>query len=340
MVVNISDRLLKDLAALGCGGPQFVERYWKPFLSVRNRHVAAEAASGLSDFCRRADPDTARAAAYTIGSIPRGEKLATALGDYIRPGRRVLDVGCGFGGFLVAVAKRSGVPFGVELSPHRRSYAEALLADHDITAARIMPIDILSKDFDPLPEMHLIASESVVEHVADPRRFIVRLAEKLAPGGVLHLDIPNKNAIQLVTSDPHYQLPLIIQLPHHSARALFDQHIGGRDAYGMRYDVGEFYPLSWYAQLLLDLDLRVQISARADSIARPSEVDAYLTKIAAVGEDVERHYPTIDAHLTEQVRHAAKEYCAKAAEARSTPALADHFSLNYLTASWWVTAIR
>jgi SAM-dependent methyltransferase len=248
----------------------------------------------------------------------------------------VLDVGCGFGGFLIAAARRGAKTHGIELSDLRRDAAEALLTDNGIDPD-VRAMDVYSAEFDSLANMDVIVSENVIEHVADPRRFMSRLLDKLAPGGILYLEIPNKDSVQIVAKDSHYHMPLLTQLPHHSARALFEQ-VKGKDAYGMPYGVEEYYPLSWYINLLIQRDMQVQVSARGDALVRPSEINDYLAIINNVANNVKETYPTIDAHLTDQIERAAREYLRNIDAARVDPNMAEVLVMRFLSAAWCLTA--
>ena len=60
--------------------------------------------------------------------------LATLL--QLRPGQRILDVGCGWGGPLVYLAETYGVRgVGLTLSPAQREYAERRVREHDVDVA-------------------------------------------------------------------------------------------------------------------------------------------------------------------------------------------------------------
>src|SRR6476661_4415391 len=155
--MKISDELLNDLRIRGFGGDNFVETYWNKFLSIDNRQDIALSAAGLDDFLRRVDQDSARAAVYVLLSIKRGEILASQIGGSLRPGAAVLDVGCGFGGFLIAAARRGAKTHGIELSDLRRDAAEALLTDNGIDPD-VRAMDVYSAEFDSLANMDVIVS--------------------------------------------------------------------------------------------------------------------------------------------------------------------------------------
>jgi cyclopropane-fatty-acyl-phospholipid synthase len=110
--------------------------------------------------------------------------VCTKLG--LHEGERVLDVGCGWGSFVIHAAKRYGVhALGVTLSGEqadlaRRRVAEAGVADR---------VEIRVADYRELREepFDAIASIGMVEHVGEKRidEYAARLAALLRPGGRL-----------------------------------------------------------------------------------------------------------------------------------------------------------
>jgi cyclopropane-fatty-acyl-phospholipid synthase len=112
------------------------------------------------------------------------ELVCTKLG--LRPGERVLDVGCGWGSFVMHAAKRHGVQaVGITLSENqaglaRMRVAEAGLADR---------VEIRVQDYRELAGegFDAVASIGMVEHVGEAQidRYAQQLASMLRPGGRL-----------------------------------------------------------------------------------------------------------------------------------------------------------
>ncbi|MCW3063515.1 MAG: class SAM-dependent methyltransferase, partial [Solirubrobacterales bacterium] len=108
--------------------------------------------------------------------------VSTKLG--LKAGERVLDVGCGWGSFVIHAAKHNGVrALGVTLSGEqadlaRRRVEEAGVADR---------VEIRVADYRELREepFDAIASIGMVEHVGENRidEYAARLASLLRPGG-------------------------------------------------------------------------------------------------------------------------------------------------------------
>ena len=108
-----------------------------------------------------------------------------------RPFDSYLDVGCSTGRFLELAESMGASPnriSGIELDSRLvRSLQERGL---DVECSRVEDSELLrNKTFDLITMFH------VIEHVAEPREVIARLAESLTPGGVLALETPNLESL-------------------------------------------------------------------------------------------------------------------------------------------------
>lgn len=101
----------------------------------------------------------------------------------LRPGARVLDVGCGWGGSLTYLAKRYGVTgVGISLVPQQCEYAAARARRHgaDLEFKATHWQDFVADDpFDA------VMTSGVVVHFENLSDYFVRAREWLRPGGVL-----------------------------------------------------------------------------------------------------------------------------------------------------------
>lgn len=121
----------------------------------------------------------------------------TRKGNYVRAievirrmvdGRRLLDVGCGSGGF-VAMAKQEGWDVqGVELSPQ---LAERCRADTGV--------DVLTSSFEQaelgLERYDVLSFWDIIEHVRNPMLCLRKARDVLRPGGIALFCTPNERSL-------------------------------------------------------------------------------------------------------------------------------------------------
>ena len=117
-----------------------------------------------------------------------GERHISFLSSDLRPGARVLDVGCGRGVILGALADRGFEVHGVEISleaargtdPRAEIRIAASLADAAYPATY----------FDEVVIWH------VLEHLHDPKAALLEARRILRPGGRLVVAVPNFSSLQ------------------------------------------------------------------------------------------------------------------------------------------------
>jgi 2-polyprenyl-3-methyl-5-hydroxy-6-metoxy-1,4-benzoquinol methylase len=178
---------------------------------------------------------------FAMSANWRGEQLAQRLVPLLPAGaRRYLDVGCGFGGYLVAFARRGLDVAGIEIDPVRIELSRANLADEGLRD-RVQELSVLEGGLaERLGTFDVITCIDVIEHVDDVPTAIVRMTELLRPGGVLVLEIPNAEAVASVARDGHFGLFGITLLDRDDAIAYHRRHFSDP------YDVGEYHPLDFY----------------------------------------------------------------------------------------------
>jgi cyclopropane-fatty-acyl-phospholipid synthase len=150
------------------------------------------------------DESMAYSSAYWTSDEP-GYTLAQAQHDKLemicqklglRPGMRLLDVGCGWGSLLVHAAKHHGVAaVGVSLSAEQVQHVRARLAQHDLTGR----VEVRQQDYrEPGDEpFDAVASIEMGEHVGEANypeytRILFRL---LKPTGRLLLQQMSRGAV-------------------------------------------------------------------------------------------------------------------------------------------------
>ena len=112
------------------------------------------------------------------------ELVCTKLG--LQPGQRVLDVGCGWGSFVMHAASRHGVEaVGITLSENQAELARKRVADAGLSDK----VEIRVQDYRELAgeNFDAVASIGMVEHVGESQIdvYAEQLASMLRPGGRL-----------------------------------------------------------------------------------------------------------------------------------------------------------
>ena len=103
--------------------------------------------------------------------------------------KSALDVGCGAGLLAEPLARMGATVTAVDAAPELIAAAKLHAAGAGLAIDyRAVGAEALEGRFD------LVTAMEVVEHVADPRAFVVSLAARLAPGGLLILSTPNRTA--------------------------------------------------------------------------------------------------------------------------------------------------
>ena len=103
----------------------------------------------------------------------------------IRPGDRVLDLGCGAGRFVAALCDAGTVPVGVELAEAALERARRNVPGADLRLVEpdgSLPLDHASVD--------LVWCSEVLEHVADTAHALLEVRRVLRPGGRLLVTVP------------------------------------------------------------------------------------------------------------------------------------------------------
>jgi ubiquinone/menaquinone biosynthesis C-methylase UbiE len=121
------------------------------------------------------------------GWRPATEIYEALIRDSMRPGMRVLDLGCGRGGVLEQLGEDVTAPLG--LDPDWQS-----LHEHRLPA---LPRAVALADALPLRDncLDLVLCSWVFEHLSDPPRVLAEIKRVLRPGGRLIFLTPNAQSL-------------------------------------------------------------------------------------------------------------------------------------------------
>jgi 2-polyprenyl-3-methyl-5-hydroxy-6-metoxy-1,4-benzoquinol methylase len=140
---------------------------------------AAYDAAYLESLWTGADPSPGQVEQAVRAELPRVRRIERAA-----TGRRLLEVGAGHGYFLAATRQRGFDVRGLDVS----SAAEEFCASRfglDVQVAALENADLPQEAFD------VVAAWHVLEHLADPRAALGKLASWLASAGILAVEVPN-----------------------------------------------------------------------------------------------------------------------------------------------------
>ncbi|MGQ0847994.1 MAG: class I SAM-dependent methyltransferase [Actinomycetota bacterium] len=182
---------------------------------------------------------------FSLSSVERGRYAVSAMGGpRVFRNRGVMDVGCAYGGFLVAAAEAGAASVvGIDIDPGLLDLARLQLADHGVRG-RLAEEDITASGVvDRWGTFDVVLCNDVIEHVADPVRCAQNLAALMKPGGRVYLEIPNGSAVEFMRRDGHYGLFGLTLLGREPAEQLWRLH------YHDRYGVEHYAPIDYYLQI-------------------------------------------------------------------------------------------
>lgn len=148
--------------------------YWED----RAQRFAAHG-SGLAAVCSYGMPE------FYNRMIHWSQHLALRPWLDIKPGTRVLDVGCGVGRWSTLLAGRGGIVTGMDLSPTMIAEAKRRADAKGVASRCRFLVQDLAR-LDAGEKFDLIIAVTVLQHILDPealRSAVKRMTDHLAPGG-------------------------------------------------------------------------------------------------------------------------------------------------------------
>ncbi|CAN5632961.1 hypothetical protein BH10ACT3_BH10ACT3_13180 [soil metagenome] len=151
-----------------------------------------------------ADPHLQRWIDYEEGAVDRAEERTAQLETY-EPvaGKRVLEIGCQNGAWLISLARAGADPVGIDTEGNAVRAATVRGRCWDVAIdPRIgdaCGLDFESNTFD------IVASNDVIEHVPDKVAMVREVMRVLRPGGLAVISAPQRFSLKHLRSDPHYQ---------------------------------------------------------------------------------------------------------------------------------------
>jgi 2-polyprenyl-3-methyl-5-hydroxy-6-metoxy-1,4-benzoquinol methylase len=238
---------------------------------------------------------------FSLSSVERGRHAVASMGGIaVFAGRKVLDVGCAYGGFLVA-AKEAGAGrvVGVDIDSKLIDLARLQLDDHHVSGELAVE-DITSEGVaDRWGRFDIVLCNDVIEHVVDPRRCAQNLATVMKQGGKVFLEIPNGNAVDFMRRDGHYGLFGLTLLGRSEAERWWRLHF--HDVYGVEH----YAPLSYYLGIFSSAGIALRLlTVVEDPEKRVAEVGEAFDHLEEVLTSLEKAEAP---ELAETIRNRGRE---------------------------------
>lgn len=168
------------------------------------------------------------------------DQVAPTVARAVPAGGRVLDIGSGFGSFVLAARALGLDACGIEIAPFEVAFARLRLA-------RARPQDDAEAVYRCGDALELAAEAgafdavtlwNVLEHIGDGDALLARVARLLKTGGAIFIICPNYAAIR---PEAHYQVPWYPFFPRRLASAYLRWN-----GYDPRYfETSIFYRTNW-----------------------------------------------------------------------------------------------
>jgi 2-polyprenyl-3-methyl-5-hydroxy-6-metoxy-1,4-benzoquinol methylase len=230
------------------------------------------------------DPTVQMWVDFSLSSVDRGRQAVAAMGGRSSFARRqVLDVGCAYGGFLVAAAEAGAARVvGIDINPELLALAKLQLQDHAVDG-QVAVDDVVSDGLATRwGKFDVVLCNDVIEHVTEPSRCAANLASILRPGGKLFLEIPNGLAIDFIRKDGHYGLFGITLLGRNAAEQWWGRFFG--DTYGVEH----YASLAYYLQIFSEAGIALRLLSEVeDREARMAEIEEAFNALEAELADLD-----------------------------------------------------
>lgn len=238
---------------------------------------------------------------YVLNTNRRGKRLFSDLRKRVQKDQiRYLDIGCAYGGALIPYLRNGDEAVGIEAVS-----SLAMLGKINCRYFCDNPT-IIEKDFLQLQDAEfgkfdIITCIDVLEHISDPPLAIRMIFGLLKDGGLAYMHIPNAWCIRNLLKDIHHSLFGMMLLPHYEAMHYYTKNTG------KSYTIGEFFPLEWYTNLMVDIGF-VDIKSTcidSDVIADIPRLVSELTAEYAKWESLE------DNGVDFFIKHSMRKYFSK-----------------------------
>lgn len=319
---NVSERGAEKLA-------ERFARYRRPgrdrFFLALTRHLSPFAETAVVDMYFQ----------FAITTNERGQdvlRLMERFGSVA--GLASLDVGCAYGGFVVAFSRAGARATGIDVDPALLGLGRLNLEDEGVAAALIEGDATRPEVAERFRgQFDRVTCNDVIEHVEDPAALVRFISSVLRPGGLAYLEIPNRNHPPFVLRDGHFQLFGIVLLERPEAARYYSVVNSGRP-----YRVGHYLEIDAYRDLFTAAGLETIVLP--ETFAGVS-LDATLDSAREIREALSRRLPDVPAGSRDVAEAAVLGYLQRLESApRTTPEERERFVLVYGPSFWKILLTR
>jgi 2-polyprenyl-3-methyl-5-hydroxy-6-metoxy-1,4-benzoquinol methylase len=280
---------------------------------------------------------------FAMSTVLRGRYAYSLLDGHscIQAKRRYLDIGTAYAGFLRAF-KEQGFEevIGIELQERLADLGKANI--DGLKDARVIVGDFIENDYSSLGTFDVVTCNDVIEHVDDAVVAIKKMSSMVADGGCVSMEVPNRDCINFVTSDGHFQIFGITQLDRDDA-ALHYEAVLKADRKNYFFQMGEMHGLDWYVEQLSKNSLNAFI-ADTHRIGGIKDVPALLADLKQAYENWRANVkPRLEPLLVEKLTNAVDAYIQRLEHdvSRINDENSEkRFEDKYLRSFWTIFAIK
>ena len=143
-----------------------------------------------------------------VGSI-QSDALIERIKPFMKKGQKALDIGCGYGSFVLAARKNGYDCHGLEIEVFENNISKKRAEDEGVnpsifTQGSALDLPYSDNDFD------VITFWNVLEHIPDYKKALKEAKRVLKPKGKIFMVAPNYASFR---SEAHYHVPWIPFFP-------------------------------------------------------------------------------------------------------------------------------
>ncbi len=149
---------------------------------------------------------------YHLTGVERGKTIVALFKRFTRIDKlKVLDVGCGSGGISVAFADEGAHVVSIDLNKNYTRITRVRACEKKVR------LDVVYADACSSPfgegAFDILVCNDVVEHISKVNKFFSEVGRLLKPDGLVFIETHNRFSPEIILSDPHSGLPLVVLLP-------------------------------------------------------------------------------------------------------------------------------